>query len=393
MKYLYLIAILVSALSLAACAGQARTSTVQAPPASSSNAASQTSLPVSREPLTAASLSLLMQLVPPDHLSYLTYCAPPVLTTYQNQAIPTRGASLKEKMDWWSGFQSYVVASYSFPTVADIWGFEAVDLQGMLTAWYQGNGSISVFSDGFDLAKFRAKMISYGYAEEKYLGFSLYSGLPPLDSPATPSLRDFFPRAFGVVDVVKTATDQTSLIIMANPAAGGEVEQAKSAVQTALQAFKGKTSLAYQDGGVADLAASLGRVGAALVGKAAGLGFDSRLEAMPAESRAALSGPGKLGAFNELAIATRGKGEVMEFTLTYGSASAAAANVSALQQRLNEGMSTTNRALSTFWSVQMVSAEGPYLKATVSLIPQPGGAFIKFNSFIFNQDYLFLTPN
>jgi hypothetical protein len=394
MKYLLIAAILFSALALAACTGPHATSSGGAPPASSPRVAVQTSPPAAGEPLTGASLSLLMQLVPPDHLSYFTYSAPPVLTTYKDQTIPSREASLKEKMDWWSGFQDYVVAGYSYPGVTDIWGFEDVDLQGMLVAYYQSNWAISVFSGGFDLGKFRAKLISYGYAEEKYRGFSLYSGIPPLDSPATPSLRDFFPRAFGVVDVVKTATDQTSLIIMSYPTAQRDAGQAKAIIQSSLQAFADRSSLAYKEGGVAALGGSLGRVGAAFVGKTAELGLESRLQMLPADKSSGLVGPGKLGAFNELAIAVRGKGEIVEFTLTYGNASAAGANVPVLRQRLSQGMSVvTNRALTTFWTVQNVAAEGPYLKATVNLIPQSNGAFLKFNSFIFTQDYLFLTPN
>jgi hypothetical protein len=207
-----------------------------------------------------------------------------------------------------------------------------------------------------------------------------------------PPLSDFFPRAFGIVDVVSTATDRTSLVLMANPTAERDVEKAKTAVESALKAFQDKTSLAYQAGGIAPLADSLGRVGAAFIANPSALSFEP-LQTMTADQRTGFTGPGKLAAYKEVAVATHGKGELLEFTLAYDSPSAASSNTGVLEQRLKQGQSIANRALSTLWTVREVKAEGAYLKAEVNLLPLASGKFINFGAMIFSQDYLFLAPD
>ena len=342
--------------------------------------------------LDASPLAWLLRAVPSEQIESLWYSDIPALSAYQNQAIPSRETSPQEKIKWWMTFQRNVLAGSSFPTVTDVWGFDAVDMLGGLTFYRQEYPSVSIFAGHFDIANFREALKAYKYSEESYLGYPLFYGIPQNVFDVRPPLFDFSPRAFSIIEGVKTSGDEVSLIVMAEKFSDVDVTRSKMAVQSVLQAYEDKTALAYSSDGLAALVNSLGRVGSAFIA------VDFRVdipEWMSAEERASCVGPGKLSPYNQLAITLQKEGDdfVLEFILDYGNSAIAMANAATLESRLREGLSFTKKPLADLWTVREVKGDGSLLRARVKLIQQPGGTTRNLTAMIFSGDYWFLYPN
>ena len=103
-------------------------------------------------------LNYLLQAVPADNISFMTFNDIPYLSASQNQAIPSRDATPREKIDWWTTFQFYIITnSNSFPTVADVSGFDAVDLEGALTVMYRDQTSLNIYGGHLVITALREK--------------------------------------------------------------------------------------------------------------------------------------------------------------------------------------------------------------------------------------------
>jgi hypothetical protein len=77
-------------------------------------------------------LSWLLRVVPPSDNLLITYSDIPTLSAYENQTIPTRQASMREKMNWWNTFAGYVLGGVPFSGLPEVWGFDEVDFVGIL---------------------------------------------------------------------------------------------------------------------------------------------------------------------------------------------------------------------------------------------------------------------
>jgi hypothetical protein len=267
---------------------------------------SQSQSPVSATqsptPLPATPLSWLLRVVPSGKVKHLMYNDVPALSAYQNQAIPSRQASMEKKRDWWSTFQRDILASYSFPGVIDI----SIDIQGMLMVSPQ----MTILGGHLDTAALQEKLKSYQYTEESYLGYPVLSGVPQSTIPVNPPLAEWMPRAFGIIDGIKTNGDIVSIILMST---NNDVIQAKNAVQYILKSYQDKTTLAYKSGGITALANSLGLVGSAFITVDPGL--ENMLQGIAPEERERYIGPGKLSSYSQLAISFRksGNDSIVEF--------------------------------------------------------------------------------
>jgi hypothetical protein len=117
-----------------------------------------------------------------------------------------------------------------------------------------------------DTAAFQDKMKSYGYAEESYLGFTVFSGIPQNVINTYPSLSNLLPRAYGVIDGVKVDGDALNLILIADNWSGNkEVLQSKNAIEAALESYQKKTAFGFKNSEISALANSLGEVGSAFI--------------------------------------------------------------------------------------------------------------------------------
>lgn len=351
---------------------------------------------VSATSATASPLNYLLQAVPADNISSLMFNDIPYLSASQNQAIPSRDATPREKIDWWTTFQFYIITnSNSFPTVADVSGFDVVDLEGALTVMYRDQTTLNIYVGHLDITALREKLKPYQYTEESYLGYPIFYGIPQPTLDIGPLMADLSPRAFGVIEGVKTSGDTVSLIIRVNKTSGNDVIKAKNTIQSVLQAYQDKTTLAYRSGGLTALANSLGGVGAAFITEDPNpeTGF---LEGMTPEKRESYVGPGKLTPYGRLAI-TQGKDKsdfVIDFILEYDSNATAQSNAETLQKRLSEAQSSIrNKPLSELWTVKEVKTMGPYLHGKVKQIERPNGTTEGLVGMVFAQDYLFLYPN
>lgn len=340
----------------------------------------------------AGPLSWLLRAVPADNIKYLGYSDIPALSSYQGQPIPSHQASVRERIDWWTTIEREVLSGTSFPTIIEVWGFDAVDIKGSLTVWYQDQTSLDIFIGNFDIPAFREKLESYQYQEESYLGYPVFTGVPPAAVDISPPLPAWFPRACGIIGDVEISGDKISFIILANTPENDK-QKAENILQTALKAYQDKTALAYRSGGITDLANSLGRVGSAFIRE--DFSFELDLQHMPAAEREKFTGPGELSPYERLAITYRKEGNepIVEFILAYETNAIAESNIDTLQKRLNEGGSFTNKPLSEFWTVKDVKANGLFLVGAVELLEQASGRTISFGVMVFGGDYFFLAPN
>ncbi len=340
-------------------------------------------------------LSWLLRAVPAT-TDTIMYSDIPALSTGEGQAIPSRQASVKEKFEWWSTFQRYALTGIAFNGVHELWGFDGVDVQGLLTFW-PPLPPITVLGGNLDTAAFREKMKSYRYDEENYPDYTVIYGMPQPAGDLTESMAGMMPRAFGVIDGLEVDGEIVNLIIMTGSDGADDPLPAKSQVETVLKAYRDRTTLAYGSGGITALADSLGKVGSAFLTKRSDLKETwGRMDATQKDSLKTAIGPGELSPYNEFAITYRREGDrrLLEFVLSYDSAPAAQANAATLRARLTEARSVYQKTpLADLWKVGDVAAAGSYLCATVELIPRDIGTSINLTAMIYALDYWFLYPD
>jgi hypothetical protein len=335
-------------------------------------------------------LLYMLRAVPAMDVSMLMYNDLTVLSEYNDVAPPASIAPREDKFAWWATFQNYLLRGYPLSAMTEVWGFDAVDVEGMLTVWVEGT-PLTVLSGKLDTAAFRQKLGTYKYEEESLLGYPVYSGIPESEEELIVNL---LPRACSIIERVEVKGGTVALIIMAE-SADNNVALARSIVEAAVTGYHEKTSLAYETGGIAELAGSLGRVGSAFITD------DSRYEKQLQESDPETSerlksaaGPGELDPYTQLAITYRkdGADSIFEFTLAYDTPSAAEANAAALRQRLSEGRSLLyDRALAEYWTVREVKADGTFLHATVKVAETTHDVF--YAGMIYARDLWFLYPS
>ena len=345
------------------------------------------------------SLFWMLRSVPSATGTQILYSDIPNLSDYQQRLVPPRQASQMEKTEWWNSFQNCILAGYPYATYTYIWGFDAVDLKGVLNIWNKGKPSMTVLGGHLDTEAFRDKLKTYNYQEEKYLGFSVYSGDPQAVTKATldvkPPLADWLPRAFGVIEGVEVNEDRFNLILMA--AISEDVLESKNVIQTALKSYVDQTSLAFQTGEFTSLLISLTDIGSAFVSNLSDLPFEKIIQGMDPQQRDRLQaaiGPEKLSPYRIMAVTLRkiDTDYVFEFTLTYNTAAEAGKAASVLYQRLDEGRSLlTDKPLKDYWTLQESKAVGEQVKAVVKLSEQAAGKPF-LSGLITNTDYWFLYP-
>ncbi len=359
-----------------------------------------------------APLSWLLKFVPSTPGNQLAYNDIVTLSANQNTKVPSPLASSDEIVYWWVSIENhFFVKSYVAPLRMDIWGFNAMELEGFLTVI--GEKPINILVGHLDTVAFREMLKSFQYTEESYLGFPIFSGIPQARSIESqtldPRVFGVLPRAFGIIDGLQVNGDKVNVVLMVNvstdkPPVPDEVAQAKNVIQGVLKAYQEKPTLAYQTGGITAFAYSLGKVGSAFIANASDLRFDELIELLdrhPMKNIVELSiGPGKLSPYNQVAITFTQKGNdsLLEFILAYPDSNTAMANVSVLQSRLNESYTPYSfeyvgkvGPFSQFWSVQSVKAEGSFLRAVVKLSEQAAGSY-SFPKELIQYDYLFLYP-
>lgn len=335
-------------------------------------------------------LSYMLRVVPAT-VDMIMFSDIPVLSASEGQSIPSRQASLEERVAWWTSFQRHLLAVYSAPAIDELWGFRAADIQGILN-WPPLQ--TTVLGGMLDTTAFREKMKSYGYNEESYLDYIVVSGTPQPTGELTEQIAAMMPRAFGVIDGMEVEGETVNLIIMSAQSANDPL-QAKTNIEAILKAHHDKTSLAYRNGGITDLANSVGKVGSAFITTRSDLEATwERMDTTQKDNLKTAIGPGELDPYNEFAITYRreGDGRLFEFIMAYDSAADAEANTETIRTRLAEAHSTIYGPLSDLWTVQDVVAEGRYLSAAVELIPQESGKPFYLTGMIYAPDYWFLLP-
>jgi len=336
-------------------------------------------------------LTLMLHAVPPAGTTTLLYNDIPALSEYRDHEVPPRTASIEDKMEWWISVQDYILWGYPFPFVTEHWGFDAVDVSGILTFW--GEGPVTILSGDLDTNAFRQKLLSYGYTETTYLGSPVFSGIP---EPNEDINFDILPRAFGIINGVRTGREPVNFIVMSE-GSGDDIEFARQSIETAIAAYRQKASLADESNPLIKLADSIKEVGAAYITT------DNRFTHVIEQStedhleriRAAI-GPGELDPYDAMAMTYRGEGEriVFDFILAYETTAAARANVPVLRVRLSQGHSflSHNTPLSEIWTIEDVTSSDSQLRATVHLVDTAPLGDLLFVSMVHVVDYWSLYP-
>lgn len=362
---------------------------------SCNNTADPSSLPEESPDANASPLTVMLRAVPRKAGTELLYNDLVALSDYENVTIPSREASLDEKMKWWRAIQDSILFGYSYPVSAEVWGFDSTEVKAILTV--TGDPSLTILYGNLDTAALRQKLNTYGYKEEQYLGHSVFVWTPD----ATDEVLRLLPRAFGIIADVEAVADSAILVLMAgsgNSEAG--VTTARDVVEAALAAYEEGTGLAYGTSGIASLAQSLGGAGSAFLTEDPR--FEQTMQAIDSEEREKVRlaiGPGTIDNYSEsapeVAIAYSKKGEsyIIDFYLALG-APMAELSVPVLERRLKEGRSyTLDEPLTELWSVLEVQSEGPHLHATVELTEQTARDSDFFGRMIYTRDYWFLSSD
>jgi hypothetical protein len=303
---------------------------------------------------------------------------------------PSQNASIEDKIEWWSSFQSDLLYGYPFPYGDAFWGFNAADISGILTYW--GEGWVTILSGNLDTETFRMKMLSYGYEESSYLGRPVLSGTP---EPSEDMSFEVLPRAYGIIDGVRIGSEPYTFILMSG--SGNDPDKSIQNIKKSIAAYHQKTSLAGVSNPLTRLAASVGKVGAAYITTDTSL--TSRLEnasVEQAERIKAAIGPGYLPPYKGLAMTCRREyGSVLyDFILAYETSADAEVGVPVMRERLLEGRSYMfgDFPFSEVWTIQNVSSADSFLKATVRLVDTTPSLVSFFVKMVYGGDYLFLYP-
>jgi hypothetical protein len=335
-------------------------------------------------------LSLMLRAVPSTGTITLMYNNLTILSTYENVVIPSRQTSRQEKLDWWASIQDYILYGYPAPVVTEIWGFDVVNVAGMLTWW--GDGLVTILSGDLDTDAFRRKLLSYGYKETTYLGSPVFTGIP---EPNEDFDLGILPQGFGIINGAGTGDETTDFILMTEPG-GNNIEFARQSIEAAIAAYRQKTSLADKPNSLTKLAAYVGEAGAAFI--TSDTLFTLALEhvtAAQAEWMREAAGPGKLDPYGGMGITYRkdGNNQILEFILDYNDGMAAATNAATLEERLSESRSLMfDMPFGQIWDILEVVNDGPFLRATASLretVPQEKLFFVVL---VYTLDFWFLYP-
>jgi hypothetical protein len=348
-----------------------------------------------------STLSSLLQVVPPSENILIMYNNIPALSAYQNQNIPSRQASMEEKIQWWDTFQRDILSVYPNSGIVDLWGFDDVDLKGILTFWDSNSPQVTVLSGNLDTGAFLNKMQSYQYTEDSYLGYTVLSGIPVINIGASSDLSNRMPRAYGIINGIKVNGETVNLILMVPPETENEVIPAKKAIEAALKSYHEKTSLGFQKDIITTLANSLGEVGAAQIMSASA--FEQRYQELTVEPQNVIKSyiaPVELGRYNAFAITLSkdGNDSILTFSLAYDNNTEAKSNIDALRTRVSESRSmvfprTPLAGPDGLWNVLEVKADSQFLRATVKRNESDGKPIISMPSMIWVSDYWFLYPN
>ena len=337
----------------------------------------------------STTLSLMLQAVPPAGTTTLMYNDITALSEYRGQKIPSRTASIEEKLEWWKSIQDNILWGYPFPIITDLWGFDAVDVSGILTFW--GDGPVTILSGDLDTTAFRRKLLSYGYAETTYLGLPVFSGIPEPNENIKPDIR---PRAFGIINGVRTGTETINFIVMSG-SGDDDVESARQGIEATIAAYRQKTSLADVSNPLTKLADAVGKVGAAYITTENRLNMALEIsKGNLAEWMRAATGPGELRPYDAVAMTYRGESgrTVFDFILAYDTPAAAAAGMPVLRERLVEGrfLHLYDTPLSEVWTIEDVTSSGSLLRATVHPLDTAPLGDLLFVSMVYAVDYWFL---
>ncbi len=360
---------------------------------SCNNTADPSSLPEEDPDANASPLTVMLRAVPSKAGTELLYNDLVALSDDENVRVPSRGASLDEKVEWWRAIQDSILFGYPYPVSSEIWSFDSTEVKAILTV--TGNPSLTILYGNPDTTALGDRLKTYGYKEEQYLGHSVFVWTPD----ATDEVLRLLPRALGIIADAEAVEDSDVLVLMAgsgNSEAG--VTAAKDAIEAALTAYEEGTGLAYGTWGIPSLARSLGLVGSAFITEAPR--FEQTMQVMNLEQRERVElaiGPGRINTDSEhvptVAIAYRRKGEshIIDFYLALG-APMAELSVPVLERRLKEGRSyTLDEPLTELWLVLDVLSEGPHLHATVELTEQTARDLHFFGRMIDTRDYWFLS--
>ncbi len=334
----------------------------------------------------------MLRAVPRKAGTELLYNDLVALSNYKNIEIPSREASLDEKVKWWRAIQDSILFGYPYPVSSEIWSFDSTEVRAILTV--TGDPSLTILYGNPDTTALREKLNAYGYKEEPYLGHSVFVWTPD----ATDEVLRLLPRAFGMIADVKVTEDSAILVLMAGSGSSeAGVTAARDAIEAALTAYEEGTGLAYGTWGIPSLARSLGLVGSAFITEDPR--FEQTMQAIDSEEREKVRlavGPGTINNYSErvpeIAIAhwKNGESHIIDFYLALG-APMAELSVPILERRLKEGRSyTLDKPLAELWSVLDVQSEGPHLHATVELTEQRARASYFFGRMIDTRDYWFL---
>ena len=336
-------------------------------------------------------LTLMLHAVPPTGTTTLIYNNIPALSEYHDREMPSRTAPIEEKVEWWKSFQDAILWGYPAPIITELWGFDAVDVSGILTFW--GEGPVTILSGDLDTTAFRMKLLTYRYTETTYLGSPVFSGMPESNEDIN---VDILPRAFGIINGVRTGAEPINFIVMSE-AGDNDIEFAKQSIEATIKAYHHKSSLAYTSNPLTTLASSIGDVGAAHITTDTRLNMVLQVNKGYIEERMrAAIGPGELSPYDAVAMTYRWEGDSIffEFILAYETTAAARANIPVLQERLSRGRSFWfhDAPLSEIWTIESVTSSDSFLQATVQLVDNTDFYDLFFQAMVWAMDYWFLYP-
>jgi len=312
------------------------------------------------------------------------------LSEYEGVDIPSRKASLEEKMEWYTAIQDNMVAGLSMP-VADFWGFDFTDIHSQL--WQFGESSLRIITGDMDTEGLAEKLRGYNYSESEYRNIPIFAGTP--DESNDLSVQRFLPRAFAIIEHDESAV----LIIMAGDGdLGVTASEAEAIVKASIDAYMDDESLA--DGrDLTEMVTLLGQTGAAYFSDA--VSFEQRVDRLSDEIAAtgdnigSYVGPGHLTPYSAYAIAYRkeNNSDILEFVLAYNEAATARHNLPVVEQRLGGGRSLMHSTpLTGYNRVREVTADGRLLRVTIELISEARQNPLFLKDIIWMSDYLFLAP-
>lgn len=336
-------------------------------------------------------ITSMLRFLPCDGTTTMLYNNLQTLTEQQGSEVPLRVASSEEKEGWWTSVQSSVLWGYPNPLDQDLWGFDTVDVTGILTAWGDYT-PVTVLSGNLDAAAIRQKLLSFHFEETPLFESALFVADP---TSGYPSPGPNFPLAFGIVEAADSHDKPSSYILMSEPG-GTNISLARESIEGAITAYHQKASLADSYNQVRTLADSLGEVGSAFLANETRFAFVLGIidETIFGQIKAAI-GPGEINYYEALSLSSRmvDGATVLEFILAYQLPDDASTDAPVLKERLVQGRNLrTGIPLSDLWTVSDVGTSGTLLRANVNLTEKAKADELFFTAMIYTIDYWFLYP-